>query len=64
MANNAGCDAIDSWTSPEGFVAAMSAVYRTDAPPGNAGRWFIDRLKQGSESAARKHVQSRRRKRG
>jgi DNA-binding transcriptional LysR family regulator len=31
---------------PEGHVIAMSAVYRTDSPPGPAGRWFIDRLKQ------------------
>jgi DNA-binding transcriptional LysR family regulator len=31
---------------PEGHVIAMSAVYRTDNPPGPAGRWFIDRLKQ------------------
>jgi hypothetical protein len=39
-------------------------VYRTEAPPGIAGRWFIDRLKQGSERTARKRIQSRRRKRG
>jgi DNA-binding transcriptional LysR family regulator len=31
---------------PAGYVIAMSAVYRTDSPPGPAGRWFIDRLKQ------------------
>jgi DNA-binding transcriptional LysR family regulator len=31
---------------PEGYVIAMSAIYRTDNPPGPAGRWFIDRLKQ------------------
>src|SRR5258708_14396026 len=31
---------------PEGYVIAMSAVYRTDSPPGPAGGWFIDRLKQ------------------
>jgi DNA-binding transcriptional LysR family regulator len=30
---------------PEGYVIVMSAVYRTDSPPGPAGRWFIDRLK-------------------
>jgi DNA-binding transcriptional LysR family regulator len=30
---------------PEGYLIAMSAVYRTDSPPGPAGRWFIDRLK-------------------
>jgi DNA-binding transcriptional LysR family regulator len=31
---------------PEGYLITMSAVYRTDTPPGPAGRWFIDRLKQ------------------
>jgi DNA-binding transcriptional LysR family regulator len=30
----------------EGFVIAMSAIYRTDKPPGPAGRWFTERLKQ------------------
>jgi len=25
---------------PEGYVITMSAVYRTDSPPGPAGRWF------------------------
>jgi hypothetical protein len=31
---------------PEGMlVMAMSAVFRTDAPPGPAGRWLIERLK-------------------
>ena len=29
-----------------GHVLEMWAVYRTDSPPGPAGRWFIDRLKQ------------------
>jgi DNA-binding transcriptional LysR family regulator len=31
---------------PEGHVVAMSAIYRTDSPPGPAGRWLIDQLKQ------------------
>jgi DNA-binding transcriptional LysR family regulator len=30
----------------EGYVMAMSAIYRTDSPPGPAGRWFIERLKE------------------
>jgi DNA-binding transcriptional LysR family regulator len=30
----------------EGFLLDMSAVYRTDAPPGPAGRWFVARLKE------------------
>ena len=32
-------------------LIAMSAIYRTDAPPGPAGRWLIGRLKQNTESA-------------
>lgn len=31
---------------PEGMILAMSAVWQTKSPPGPAGRWFIDRLKQ------------------
>jgi DNA-binding transcriptional LysR family regulator len=31
---------------PSGHVITMSAIYRTDSPPGQAGRWFIERLKQ------------------
>jgi DNA-binding transcriptional LysR family regulator len=29
-----------------GRLIEMRGVYRTDSPPGPAGRWFIDRLKQ------------------
>jgi DNA-binding transcriptional LysR family regulator len=29
-----------------GHVVQMWAVYRTDSPPGPAGRWFIERLKR------------------
>jgi DNA-binding transcriptional LysR family regulator len=29
-----------------GRLIEMWAIYRTDSPPGPAGRWFIDRLKQ------------------
>jgi DNA-binding transcriptional LysR family regulator len=31
---------------PGGHVIEMRATYRTDSPPGPAGRWFIDRLRQ------------------
>jgi DNA-binding transcriptional LysR family regulator len=31
---------------PESHVVAMSAIYRNDSPPGPAGRWLIDHLKQ------------------
>ncbi|HEY4443608.1 MAG TPA: LysR family transcriptional regulator [Steroidobacteraceae bacterium] len=30
----------------DGYAVAMSAIYRTDSPPGPAGRWFIENLKQ------------------
>jgi len=36
----------------EGQVIAMSAIYRTDSPPGPAGRWFIDYLKQPDAPAS------------
>jgi DNA-binding transcriptional LysR family regulator len=32
-----------------GRLMEMWAVYRTDSPPGPAGRWFIDRLKKEQE---------------
>ena len=35
------------------LVMAMSAVFRTDTPPGPAGRWLIDRLKSGTSTRAR-----------
>jgi DNA-binding transcriptional LysR family regulator len=31
---------------PDGLILTMSAVWRTKSPPGPAGRWFLDRLKQ------------------
>jgi DNA-binding transcriptional LysR family regulator len=31
---------------PNGLVLPMSAVWQTKSPPGPAGRWFVDRLKQ------------------
>jgi DNA-binding transcriptional LysR family regulator len=31
---------------PEGLTLPISAVWQTKAPPGPAGRWFVDRLKQ------------------
>jgi DNA-binding transcriptional LysR family regulator len=30
----------------DGYTMAMSAAYRTDAPPGVAGRWLVERLKE------------------
>ena len=34
----------------EGNVISMAAVYRSDSPPGPAGRWFIDRLRFEGEA--------------
>ena len=31
------------------FAMPMSAVYRTESPPGPAGRWLIERLKQNQQ---------------
>ena len=31
---------------PGGLILEMSAVWQTKSPPGPAGRWFIDRLKE------------------
>src|SRR3984893_2662872 len=45
-------------TPPQGHVIAMSAIYRTDSPPGPAGRWFIDHLRQ--EDALRLQQQASR----
>jgi hypothetical protein len=28
------------------LISLRPTIYRTDSPPGPAGRWFIDRLKQ------------------
>jgi DNA-binding transcriptional LysR family regulator len=38
---------------PSGHVITMSAIYRTDSPPGPAGRWFIERLKQGDAARSK-----------
>jgi DNA-binding transcriptional LysR family regulator len=45
----------------DGYAVAMSAIYRTDSPPGPAGRWFIERLKQEEagrlkENAPTRHI--------
>ncbi len=31
---------------PEGLILPMSAIWQTSSPPGPAGRWFVERLKQ------------------
>jgi DNA-binding transcriptional LysR family regulator len=41
-----------------GRLIDMGAVYRTDSPPGPAGRWFIERLKQ-AQAASLKESASR-----
>jgi DNA-binding transcriptional LysR family regulator len=59
-----------------GYVITMSAIYRTDSPPGPAGRWFIEHLKQedaqrskemttlssSSKASTAKHQQSSKRR--
>jgi DNA-binding transcriptional LysR family regulator len=43
------------------LVMAMSAVFRTDTPPGPAGRWLIERLKSNIAPRARPAKARRRR---
>ena len=31
---------------PDGLILTMSVVWQTKSPPGPAGRWFVDRLKE------------------
>jgi hypothetical protein len=35
------------------LVMPMSAVFRTDSPPGPAGRWLIERLKSNTAPGAK-----------
>ena len=46
------------------LVMAMSAVYRTEAPPGPAGRWLIERLKSNIAPRARPAKAAKRRPAG
>lgn len=46
LASGALIQITDESAPSGGHIIAMSAVYRTDSPPGPAGRWFIDRLKE------------------
>ena len=49
---------------PGGLVLPMSAVWQTKSPPGPAGRWFIERLKEIPVSNGDVPQATRRRKRG
>src|ERR1700719_1526760 len=55
LANGALIQITGESAPPEGHVIAMSAVYRTDSPPGPAGRWFIDQLKQEEGPLSESH---------
>jgi DNA-binding transcriptional LysR family regulator len=44
----------------DGYAVAMSAIYRTDSPPGPAGRWFIERLKQEEAGRLKENAPTRR----
>jgi DNA-binding transcriptional LysR family regulator len=43
---------------PGGYVIEMSAICRTDNPPGPAGRWFIERLKQADTQQSQEKTAS------
>jgi len=46
LASGALIEITSDHAPPGGHVIDMVAIYRTDSPPGPAGRWFIDHLKQ------------------
>lgn len=41
---------------PTGFELTISAVHQASKPPGPAGRWFIDRLKEGTGQSLARHA--------
>jgi DNA-binding transcriptional LysR family regulator len=43
----------------DGYGMAMSAIYRADSPPGRAGRWFIERLKEEERQLKERASRSR-----
>jgi hypothetical protein len=42
----------------EGLILPMAAIYMTAKPPGPAGRWLIERLRQCSSRGAEISVAS------
>jgi DNA-binding transcriptional LysR family regulator len=58
LANGALVEIMAEDAPPGGHVVEMGAVYRTDSPPGPAGRWFIDRLKQAPAPPKRELARS------
>lgn len=46
LASGALIEITSDHAPPGGQVIDMVAIYRSDSPPGPAGRWFINRLKQ------------------
>jgi DNA-binding transcriptional LysR family regulator len=42
----------------DGYGMAMSAIYRADSPPGRAGRWFIERLREEERQLKERASQS------
>jgi len=46
LASGALVEIVTEGAPPGGHMVTMSAIYRTDSPPGPAGRWFIEHLKQ------------------
>jgi DNA-binding transcriptional LysR family regulator len=45
LASGALIEITSDHAPPGDHVIDMVAIYKTDSPPGPAGRWFIDRLK-------------------
>ena len=56
LASGALIEITSDHVPPGGHVIDMVAIYRTDSPPGPAGRWFIDRLKQAQAPALQREL--------
>jgi len=51
---------------PGGLILSMSAVWQTKSPPGPAGRWFIERLKEipiANDDIPRRHAAAKKKPR-
>jgi DNA-binding transcriptional LysR family regulator len=60
LANGALVQIATEDAPPGGHTLAMSAIYRTDSPPGPAGRWLIEHLKQVDARSSRASTAKRR----
>jgi len=56
LASGALIEITSDQAPPGGHVIDMLAIYRNDSPPGPAGRWFIERLKQAQAPTLKREL--------